>query len=418
MKYKILNTNNIIDYLKGIESVAKYFGKDNLTAKEIGDGNLNFVFLVSSTTDSSKALIVKQAVPYIRCLGEEYLLKKERMTYEIRSLRIFDTICPDFVVKLYHTCETMSVIVMRYLDNHNVLRTSLIDKIKYKKFSEHISTYLSNVLFGTSSLCLSSEQKSKQIQRFNNNSEMCKLTEDYVFTFAFMEHVSNDDANIKDNALADKIFDDMELKEKVLQLKYKYMNHTDCLLHGDLHTGSVMLNKHETYVIDSEFAFVGPFGFDIGVLLANLTSSYAHHSVVTKDEKYKSWILKTIYDIWTMFEYKFLKLWDETNDSALVVDGFINNSSLKNYKNNFMKDILRQSVGFAGCEILRRVFGAAGVDEIRAIDDKDLRKKAELLVFDIGRKFVLQHNDIENIDEIINNIILVEKKDKNRKKKR
>ena len=64
--------------------------------------------------------------------------------------------------------------------------------------------------------------------------------------------------------LASKIFNDMEFKQKVLELKYKFMTQSDALIHGDLHTGSIMLNKKETYIIDPEFAFVGPFGFDIG----------------------------------------------------------------------------------------------------------------------------------------------------------
>lgn len=242
---------------------------------------------------------------------------------------------------------------------------------------------------------------------------MCKLTEDYVFTFAFMQHPSNDTANIKNNPLANKIFDDTKFKEKVLQLKYIFMNSTDCLLHGDLHTGSIMLNTNETYIIDSEFAFVGPFGFDIGALLANLTSAYIHHTIVSKDEEYKKWILKTIYDILTMFKNKFLQLWQQTKDSALITDGFVDNTTLKNYKNSFIQNIIRQSVGFAGCEMIRRIFGAAGVDEIRGIKDKNSKDKAEILVFDIGRKFVIEYNDINSPEDIISTITKCESLTKN-----
>ena len=307
----------------------------------------------------------------------------------------------------------MSVLVMQYLDNHTILRGSMIDKIKYNKFSDHISTYLSKVLFHTSSLYLSSEQKNELQDKFNGNNEMCKLTEDYVFTFAFMQHPSNDTANIKNNPLANKIFDDTKFKEKVLQLKYIFMNSTDCLLHGDLHTGSIMLNTNETYIIDSEFAFVGPFGFDIGALLANLTSAYIHHTIVSKDEEYKKWILKTIYDILTMFKNKFLQLWQQTKDSALITDGFVDNTTLKNYKNSFIQNIIRQSVGFAGCEMIRRIFGAAGVDEIRGIKDKNSKDKAEILVFDIGRKFVIEYNDINSPEDIISTITKCESLTKN-----
>ena len=46
------------------------------------------------------------------------------------------------------------------------------------------------------------------------------------------------------------------------------------LLHGDLHTGSIMAEAGKTMVIDPEFAFYGPMGFDIGALLANLLLAY------------------------------------------------------------------------------------------------------------------------------------------------
>ena len=47
------------------------------------------------------------------------------------------------------------------------------------------------------------------------------------------------------------------------------MTAAEALIHGDLHTGSIMVNQDETKVIDPEFAFYGPMGFDVGLLLAN-----------------------------------------------------------------------------------------------------------------------------------------------------
>ena len=52
------------------------------------------------------------------------------------------------------------------------------------------------------------------------------------------------------------------------------MTQSQSLLHGDLHTGSIMVSKNETKIIDPEFAFYGPMGFDIGALIANLLMNY------------------------------------------------------------------------------------------------------------------------------------------------
>jgi 5-methylthioribose kinase len=401
MEYRELDEESIVGYLRDIEGVVEYFGTGRLNVEEIGDGNLNFVYLVSSKSDPSKALIVKQAVPYLRCVGEEFALSRERMTYEIRALSEFKKITPAFIPKLYHTSEDMSLVVMQYLDQHAILRGALIDKNTYSNFAEHISEYLSQTLFKTSSLYLGSTAKRKLIDRFNSNTELCKLTEDFVFTSAFMEDETNDNENVKNNPHAKKLFEDMEFKAKVLELKYKFMTQNDALIHGDLHTGSIMLNQDETFVIDPEFAFVGAFGFDIGALIANLVNNYIHHKVVTKDKKMMEYLLKTTKDVLELFEKKFLKLWETQKDSALIRDGFIDEQTAKTFREKFVKNIFKDAIGFAGCKMARRVVGVAGGAEIRGIEDKKLREQAEVIALKISREFVVKYDSFEGVDEVL-----------------
>ncbi len=401
MQYKELNVDSMLGFIQNLETIKKYFGSDELSVAEIGDGNLNYVYIVKSLQNPKKALIVKQAVEYLRCVGEEYALSRERMSFEIRALKIFYEYLPSFVPKIYYENEDMSLVIMQYLDEHIIMRKGLIEKDTYPKFSEHISTYLASTLFYTSSLYLQSDKKRELIDEFNKNTQLCKLSEDFVFTTAYMEHDTNDNENVNLNPHAKRLFEDMEFKSKILNLKYKFMTQTDCLVHGDLHTGSIMLNKDETYVIDPEFAFVGAFGFDIGALVANLVNSYIHHSVVTKNEEFKNYLLKTIKDVLELFEIKFLELWANQKESALLVDGFLDEVSLDNFKLEFMKNILRDSIGFAGAKIARRVFGVAGVEEIRGIKDKKLRGEAEVLALKIAREFVMKYGKIDNIDEIL-----------------
>jgi len=45
-------------------------------------------------------------------------------------------------------------------------------------------------------------------------------------------------------------------------------------LHGDLHTGSIMVTQDSTKCIDPEFGFYGPMGFDLGAFLGNLILAY------------------------------------------------------------------------------------------------------------------------------------------------
>ncbi|WP_200762842.1 S-methyl-5-thioribose kinase [Nitrosophilus alvini] len=399
MGYEILRPESLQDFLYKNEGIRDFFEGDDLEVSEIGDGNLNFVFVAKSRKNPEKSLIVKQAVPYLRCAGEDFPLSRERMTFEIRALREYERLSPEYAPKIYHSDEEMSVVVMQHLKDHLILRKGLIKGIKYCNFAEQISTFLAKTLFFTSSLYLSSTEKRRLMDRFNQNTELCKLTEDFVFTFPYMEHETNfvEDMN---KEMAENLFSDMEFKKKVLKLKYLFMSSCDALLHGDLHTGSIMANEKETFVIDPEFAFFGPFGFDIGALIANMANSYISHSVLGSSKEYREWILDTIEQIWEKFESKFLELWREQQESALIIPGFIDEEYMESFRREFMEDILKQSMGFAGCKMARRVFGIAGVEEIRGIENEALRKEAQRRALQTGVNFVKNYENITGINDL------------------
>ena len=67
---------------------------------------------------------------------------------------------------------------------------------------------------------------------------------------------------------------DRDLKVEAQRLKHLFAAKAETLLHGDLHTGSIMVTDDDTRVIDPEFAFYGPMAFDVGMLLANFWMSY------------------------------------------------------------------------------------------------------------------------------------------------
>ena len=95
---------------------------------------------------------------------------------------------------------------------------------------------------------------------------------------------------------------------------------------------------------------MGAFGFDIGALVANLVNNYIHHTMVTKDEDFKEYLLESIKEILKLFEVKFLKLWSEQKNSALIRDGFIDEATAQKFREKFVKNIIKDSIGFAGCK--------------------------------------------------------------------
>src|SRR5207237_7609820 len=75
--YRILNETDLRDYLAGIAAVAAQLGgpADRWSITEVGDGNLNLVFIVKGT---SGGLAVKQALPYVRLVAESWPLPLSR----------------------------------------------------------------------------------------------------------------------------------------------------------------------------------------------------------------------------------------------------------------------------------------------------------------------------------------------------
>jgi 5-methylthioribose kinase len=403
MNYHILTLQNIKNFLLSILNIKTFFNDENLIIQEIGDGNLNFVFIIKSQKDEQKALILKQAVPYLRCVGEGFPLSRQRMSFEIRALQSYEKLVPSLAPKIYYADEDMSVVVMQFLDKHIIMRKGLINSIYYNNFSEHISTFLANTLFFTSSLHLKSDQKRKLMDKFNSNRELCKLTEDFVFTFAYMQNETNEiDKNLKKEA--NNLFNQMDFRENILKLKYIFMTKSDALLHGDLHTGSIMINQKETFIIDPEFAFFGPFGFDIGALIANLINSYISHSILNDNIEYQNWILQIIREVYEKFETKFIILWDRQEESALITPNFIDDDTLTKFKKDFLHNMFQESIGFAGCKMARRVFGVAGVEEIRGIKEAQKREEASLKALKVGIKLIKNYENIKDIDELINTI--------------
>lgn len=399
MVYDILDETKIIPYLLSVDAVRAFFGTRPLEGREIGDGNLNYVYMVRTADKPEMALIVKQAVPYLRIAGEGYLLSRERMNYEIRSLNIQNKLIPEHVPDVYYADEEMSVVVMQYLGDHIIMRDGMIDATIYPNFAAHMGEFLAQTLFKTSSLFLESLAKREVMERFIGNSELCALTETFVFTAPYMEHETNEiDPLIVAEAKA--LREDNAFKTAILELKYRFMNQSDALLHGDLHTGSIMINANETYVIDPEFAFFGPFGFDIGALIGNLVMSWVSHFERSKDPAYRAWILETVVELYEIFETRFLALWEATGQSALVEKGFIDSEGVKGYQKTFMQNILRESIGFAGAKICRRQLGIAGVADIRGIEEPQSRARAEKMALAIGIHLVKNYRNMHRITDL------------------
>jgi len=195
---------------------------------------------------------------------------------------------------------------------------------------------------------------------------------------------------------------DEDLLLEVSLLKDKFTNHTQALLHGDLHTGSIMVTPLETKMIDPEFAFFGPMGFDIGAFIGNLWLSYlsqdghAKLEGVKNRKDYKKWLVEQSVLTWELFLNKFKKLWDTKHQGDLFTIG-----DKKRAQEKFFVDLLADSIGFAGCKMIRRIIGIAHVADLESISDEQVRAECEVKVLLFAKKIVKERASFNTIQDVV-----------------
>ncbi|KAK1417538.1 hypothetical protein QVD17_26667 [Tagetes erecta] len=403
--FRVLEEKSLIEYIKATPSLASKLGNDleNLKVKEVGDGNLNFVYIVISP---SASIVIKQAVPYVRLIGESWPMTKERSYFEATALKRQYDLSPKHVPQLYHFDRSMSLIGMRYLEPpHIIVRKGLVAGVKYPLLAQHMSDFMANTLFYTSLLYLTTTQHKAAVADFCANVEICRLTEQVVFSDPYKISEHNRWTSPYLDADAEAIRNDKVLKLEVGQLKSKFCEQTQALIHGDLHTSSVMVTQDSTQVIDPEFAFYGPMGFDIGAFVGNLFLAYFAQDGYADDRKtYKEWIKCTIGDTWNLFHQKFTSLWDMHKDGpgeAYLHEIYQDTELWELVKQKYMIGLLHDSLGFAAAKMIRRIVGVAHVEDFESIGDPVKRADCERSALDFAKMLMKKRRNFNTITDVL-----------------
>ncbi|CAM5782306.1 MULTISPECIES: S-methyl-5-thioribose kinase [Brevibacillus] len=391
MAYRALSEQEAVQYVKELPGL--FEAGAVLSSREIGDGNLNLVFHIRDEA-TGKSVIVKQALPYARVVGESWPLTLDRARIESEALRIQYKYVPDLVPQVYHYDQELALTVMEDLSDHILMRKGLIEGRRYPNFAKQIGRFMAHTLFFTSDLGAHPYEKKALVGTFLN-PELCKITEDLVFTDPY-ENAPTNSFNPLIRREVEEIWKNKPLKLEIAKLKYDFLTRAEALLHGDLHTGSIFVTETSTKVIDPEFAYYGPIGFDIGAVIANLLLNYAGQHGLEKDggkrESYREYLLTTVEDVWNEFVSQFVQLWHkQAKERSAHVEGLWQ---------SYVKRLIQDTAGFAGCKILRRVIGLAGVADLNSISDEKTRAEAERLALLIGQELILKRGGIEDSTDI------------------
>ncbi|MEM8663948.1 MAG: S-methyl-5-thioribose kinase [Pseudomonadota bacterium] len=393
--------------LAAMEGVAARIGGDPKTwsVEEVGDGNLNLVFKVRGPAGG---VVVKQALPYVRLVGESWPLPLSRAHFEHMALTLQARHAPGLVPEVFAYDAEKALVAMELLEPHVIMRHGMIAGIEYPGFADALSTFAARTLFFTSDLALRADEKKALLADFAGNTALCRITEDLVFTEPYMIAENNRWTSPELDGWAAAIREDSDLKVAVSRLKSKFLGSAEALIHGDLHTGSIMVTPDDTRVIDPEFAFVGPIGFDLGAPIANLLinffSQIGHEDAPHARDGYRDWVLGAVEGFWTGFRRKFLRLWrDDAAGDAYPTALFADPRArlrLEQEQEARLDALFEDALGFAAAKMIRRVLGLAHNIDLECIEDPRVRATAEARTLAMARALLTRPGDFRSIGAV------------------
>ena len=369
-------------FLMSTEDVRRYavevlhrFSSDEPTAcTEIGDGNINYVFRVVSKADGH-SVIVKQADRLLRSSGRP--LDMYRNKIEAAILRLEGELAPGLVPEVYHYDETMAATSMEDISDYRNLRKELAENRVYPHLAENISSFMADTLLPTTDLVLDAEEKKRRV-KFFTNPELCKITEDLVLTEPYYDYKGR---NILFPGTEDFVrrflYEDEGLHAEVAHLRLNFMNNAQALLHGDLHSGSIFINEKGLKVLDPEFAFYGPMGYDIGNVIGNLFFAWANKAFTAPDTADTIAAIETcIAEVWDKTREKLSRKYDACVTLPLY--------RVPVFKAQCLDGIMADAAGYAGTEIIRRTVGDSKVMEVSSVTDPGQRIPMERALIKLG----------------------------------
>jgi 5-methylthioribose kinase len=169
-----------------------------------------------------------------------------------------------------------------------------------------------------------------------------------------------------------------------------------------------MVTEGSTVVIDPEFAFYGPMGFDIGAVIANLLMSYlasaGHEKSPGERRLFEVWLQETIENVWTEFSHEFLELWrTEGHGDAYpltLFPGEAGAARLEVERQAYMARLFGDTVGFAAAKIIRRILGLAHNADFELIEDPRQRAICEVRSLRLARAMMVETESFPTIGAV------------------
>jgi 5-methylthioribose kinase len=166
-----------------------------------------------------------------------------------------------------------------------------------------------------------------------------------------------------------------------------------------------MCTDSETKIIDPEFGFYGPIGFDIGMLISNFLMAYFSqpgHRSQNNLEDYQDWLLSVIEEIYSTFIREFSNLWHNERHGILFPKTLFEDQghSSEAALCDMLQHIWSDALGVCGIEMHRRILSLAHNADFEDISDLKIRSRLEARNLLMGRQLILERDQIKDINAL------------------
>ncbi len=341
----------------------------------------------------------------------------ERVFFEQAYYAAVAPFVDGLIPRIYHYEPRLYCLVMERLSPHIILRQGLIAGRRYPQIARDIGEYVARASFFTSDFARPFEHKMAAMALFARNTALIRITVDLIFTDPYFDAPRNRHTAPQLDALASQLRADEALKTAAARFGQKFLTETQALIHGDLHSGSVMVTAQDSRVIDPEFAFYGPIGFDLGAFFGNLLLSWyaqpAHANAVDDRVAYREWILEQATAFWHAFRARFLSLWAEHAEGDALPTAMFSRpedaAALSCARSAVLDSLFADMLGFGACKMIRRILGFAHVIDFESIQDPNRRAACEGAALAMARLLLTDPRQFRSIEDVIAAVPLAER---------